>query len=67
MEEFIGWIIIFDKFFDYTEMREDKKVKLVACKLKGDAFTWWDHVQNEKRLMGKSSIISWERMKELMV
>ena len=36
-EELIDWINDMEKFFDYEEMEEEKKVKFVVTKLKGHA------------------------------
>lgn len=37
-----------EKFFDYEETKEGKKVKFVVTKLKGHATLWWDGVQEER-------------------
>ena len=39
IEHFIDWIVDIDKFFDYIEVPEEKRVRLVACRLKGGAST----------------------------
>ena len=44
LEELIDWINDMDKFFDYEEMEEGKRVKFVVTKLKGHATLWWDGV-----------------------
>lgn len=31
------------------DILDHKQVKLVAYKLKGDAITWWDTLQNNRR------------------
>ena len=36
IEDFVDWITNIDKFFDYMEVPEKKKIRLVACRLKGD-------------------------------
>ena len=38
IEDFIDWIAEIDKFFDYIEVLEEKRMKLVAYRLKGGAF-----------------------------
>lgn len=43
-EELIDWINDMDKFFDYEETDEGKKVKFAVTKLKGHATLWWDGV-----------------------
>ena len=40
IEEFIDWIAEIDRLFEYMEILEGKRVKLVACRLKGGAFAW---------------------------
>lgn len=45
-----------DKFFDYDEIDDEKKVKFVITKLKGHASLWWNSVQIEKRNKGKFPI-----------
>ena len=34
IEDFIDWLTDIDKFFDYMEIPEEKRVRLVACRLK---------------------------------
>ena len=52
-EELVDWINEMNKFFDYEEMSEDKKVNFAVTKLKGHAALWWDGVQKERRRVGK--------------
>ena len=61
-EELIDWINDMEKFFDYEEMEEEKKVKFVVTKLKGHATLWWDGVQVERRRLCKQPIKNWNRM-----
>ena len=42
-----------ERFFDYEEMLEERKVKFVVTKLKGHAALWWDGLQIERRRLGK--------------
>ena len=51
-----------EKFFDYEEMPEERKVKFVVTKLKGHAALWWDGVQIERRRLGKQPIRNWTRL-----
>lgn len=43
-EELIDWINSMEKFFDYEETEDEKKVKFAVTKLKGHAALWWDGV-----------------------
>eukprot|EP00253_Pinus_taeda_P021287 PITA_21287 len=51
-----------EKFFDYEELEDEKKVKFAVTKLKGHATLWWDGVQAERRRLGKQPIKNWSRM-----
>ena len=61
-EELMNWINNMEKFFDYEEMEDEKKVKFAVRKLKGHAMLWWDGVQAERRRLGKQPIKNWSRM-----
>lgn len=58
----IDWINEMDKYFDYEEIDEDKRVKFAVTRLKGHTALWWDNVQVERRKEGKPLIKSWDRM-----
>eukprot|EP00253_Pinus_taeda_P007847 PITA_07847 len=58
----IDWISELDKYFENQEIREDKKVKFAATKLKGHALLWWDNVQADRKRLNKTPIRSWARM-----
>ena len=49
-------------YFDYEEVEEENKVKLVVTRLKGHATLWWDSVQTERKKKNKVDIKSWDRM-----
>ena len=36
IEVFLDWLIELDRFFNYTELVDDRKVKFFACRLKGE-------------------------------
>lgn len=61
-EELIDWITEMDKFFEYEEMEEERKVEFTVTKLKGHVGIWWDGVQIERRRNNKQKIKNWDRM-----
>jgi hypothetical protein len=62
VEELLDWIRALDKYFDYEDVEEDKKVKHVVTRLKGHAALWWDELQADRRCKGKQKIKNWDRM-----
>ena len=61
-EELIDWINAMNKHFDFAEVKEDKQVRFVVTRLRGNASLWWDGVQEERILKNKARINSWSRM-----
>ena len=47
-----------DKYFEYDDIEEEKRVILVVTRLKGHASLWWDSVQEERKRKNKSLIKS---------
>jgi hypothetical protein len=62
VEELLEWLRALDKYFDYEDVEEDKKVKHVVTRLKGLSTLWWDELQAARRCKGKQRIKSWVRM-----
>ena len=61
-EHLIDWNSELDKYFEYDEVEEDKRVRLAVTRLKGHASLWLDSVQTERRRKNKPLIKSWDRM-----
>ena len=40
IEDFLDWLHAVENFFDYMEIPDEKRVKLVAYKLRGGASAW---------------------------
>ena len=55
-EDLMDWISSLDKYFDYEEVDDRKKVKFVVTKLKSHAIIWWDELQTSRIRKGKSKI-----------
>ena len=57
------WLLTVKSVFDLKDYVEEKKVKLVAIKLKGYASLWWENFKWDRECMGKTRIRSWSKMK----
>jgi len=66
IEDFLDWVTEVERFFDYMNIREDHKVKLVAYKFKGGASAWWEKLQISHARQGKGPVTSWLKMKRLL-
>jgi hypothetical protein len=62
VEELLDWFRALDKYFDHENIEEDKKVKYVITRLKGNATLWWDELQADRSSKGNKIIKSWDRM-----
>jgi Mn-dependent DtxR family transcriptional regulator len=58
VEELLDSIRALDKYFDYEDVEEDKKVKHTVTRLKGHATLWWDELQADRCCKGKQKIKS---------
>ena len=62
VEELLNQIIALDKYFNYEDVEEDKKVKHAITRLKGHATLWWDELQANRHCKGKQRIKIWDSM-----
>jgi hypothetical protein len=62
VEELLDWIRALDKYFNYEDVEEDRKVKHAITRLKGHVALWWDELQADRHCKGKEKIKSWDRM-----
>ncbi|TXG63951.1 hypothetical protein EZV62_010945 [Acer yangbiense] len=46
-DEFVEWLNAVDRIFDYQDVPENKKVKLVAIKLRKHASFWWENLKRQ--------------------
>ena len=44
VEELLDWIRSMDKYFDYEDVDEEKRVRHDVTRLKGHAALWWDEL-----------------------
>ncbi|GJV65371.1 RNA-directed DNA polymerase [Tanacetum coccineum] len=62
-DEFIDWIHTVERVFDYQEIHEDLKVKIIAIKLKKHASVWGEQLKLRRAHDNKPRIRTWEKMK----
>lgn len=62
MEDFLDWSYEVDNYLDMLKVHENKQAKYIAYKLRGGAMAWWDTVQNDQIVLGKTSIQTWRKM-----
>jgi len=63
LNEFLRWMHTIERIFEYKEVPKDKKVKLVALKLRKYASLWWTSICSKRARHHKSRISTWEKMK----
>ena len=66
IEGFLDWLAVVERFFDYMEIPEDKKVKLVAYRLMGGASAWWEQLQLTRMRHRKGMVQTWANMRRLL-
>ena len=44
----LDWIFEMEKFFDYENTLDSRKVKITVTRLKGHASLWWEHLQTDR-------------------
>ena len=60
--ELLEWINEMDKFFDYDETNDERKVKFAVTRLKKHESLWWNGPETERRNKGKVPITNWDKM-----
>ncbi|GKB02203.1 reverse transcriptase domain-containing protein [Tanacetum coccineum] len=65
-EGFIDWLVMVEEVFEFKEVLENKRVSLIATKLRGRASAWWQQLKLTRERVGKPRITSWQKMKKCM-
>jgi len=63
-DEFLDWLQIVERVFNYKDISNEKKIKLVALKLRKYTSTWWANVLSKRAKKGKGKIRTWRKIKE---
>ena len=61
-EEFLDWLN-FVEIFKYYDTPDHRKVKLLAIKLRKHASFWWENLNYQRKIEGRSRITTWDKMK----
>jgi hypothetical protein len=65
-DEYLDWINTVDEVLEFKQVPEDRRVALVATRLRGRAGAWWQQVKKTRTLQGKEKITCWDKMKKHM-
>ena len=63
-DHFLDWLQTVKRVFEYKDVAEDRKVKLIALKLRKYASIWWANLVAKRVRNGKGKIRTWAKMKE---
>ena len=63
-DHFLDWLQTVERVFEYKDIPDDKKVKLVALKLRKYASIWWANLVATRVRKGKGKIRTWIKMKD---
>ena len=66
IEEFFNWLVEVERFFDYKDVLEERRVKTFACRLKQEASAWWERVQSRRSRKGRQLVRTWIHMKQML-
>ncbi|GJV41637.1 putative nucleotidyltransferase, ribonuclease H [Tanacetum coccineum] len=65
-EGFIDWLVAVEEVFEFKDVPENKRVSLIATKLRGRASAWWQQLKLTRERVGKPRVTSWRKMKKLL-
>ncbi|GJX80370.1 putative reverse transcriptase domain-containing protein [Tanacetum coccineum] len=55
-EGFIDWLVVVEEVFEFKEVPENKRVSLIATKLRGKVSAWWQQLKLTRERVGKPRI-----------
>ena len=62
VEKLMDYINALEKYFDFEEIEDKKKVKYALTRLNRHATIWWDELQIQRERKGKYKIKTWDKM-----
>ena len=63
LDHFLDWLQTVERVFEYKDILDDKKVKLVGLKFRKYAFIWWANVVPKRARKEKGKIRTWTKMR----
>ncbi|VFQ83899.1 unnamed protein product [Cuscuta campestris] len=65
-DEFLEWLETVERVFDFKEVSDEKKGKIVALKFRKYASTWWSNIKTKRSRDEKPPVDTWQKMKTLL-
>ncbi|VFQ67259.1 unnamed protein product, partial [Cuscuta campestris] len=65
-DDFLEWLETVERVFDFKDVPEEKKVKIVALKFRKYASTWWSNLSTKRRRENKAPVKTWFKMRSLL-
>ncbi|GKC39996.1 putative reverse transcriptase domain-containing protein, partial [Tanacetum coccineum] len=66
LEGFIDWLVAVEELFEFKEVPKNKRVSLIATKLRGRASAWWQQFKLTRERVRKPIVTSWRKMNKLL-
>ncbi|VFQ66143.1 unnamed protein product [Cuscuta campestris] len=66
LDEFPEWQETVERVFDFKEVSDEKKVKIVALKFRKYASTWWSNIKTKRNRDEKPPVDTSQKMKTLL-
>ncbi|GJR80379.1 putative nucleotidyltransferase, ribonuclease H [Tanacetum coccineum] len=66
LKGFIDWLVTVEEVFEFKEVPENKRVSLIATKLRGRASAWWQQLKLTRERVGNPRVTNWRKMKKCM-
>nr|GEU69657.1 putative reverse transcriptase domain-containing protein [Tanacetum cinerariifolium] len=60
---FIDWLVAVEEVFEFKEVPKNKRVSLIAIKLRGKASAWWKQLNLTRERVRKPRVINCKKMK----
>ena len=59
-DDFLEWLQTVERVFEYKEIPDEQKMKLIALKLRKYASLWWTNLLTKRVRQGKGKIRTWD-------